>query len=212
MTRRIHLGMLTGVALALLLQGTAAAATAQVSIVNLAFNPSSVKIRLGDSVNWTNNEDHPPREHTSTGDGAPDGGGSSGVGLWSSGGILARGGQFAFTFTFAGTFPYHCSFHPIMTGSVSVPPKASPATGPAGTKFKIRVSTVDLTGSDFQIVIQKSDPGGPFTNWRTASTGTSKTFDSTGVAPGTYRFRAILHRISTGENSGASPPSAVTVT
>jgi len=38
---------------------------------------------------------------------------------WDSGNIPA-GGTFKFTFTTAGTFPYHCTIHPGMTGTIIV--------------------------------------------------------------------------------------------
>ena len=36
-------------------------------------------------------------------------------------GSIAPGGAFEFTFAEAGTFAYHCNFHPSMTGSITVP-------------------------------------------------------------------------------------------
>jgi plastocyanin len=41
------------------------------------------------------------------------------AGAWNSGSI-APGGKFSMTFTVAGSFPYHCSIHPGMVGTVTV--------------------------------------------------------------------------------------------
>jgi plastocyanin len=41
------------------------------------------------------------------------------VPAWSSG-TVAPGGQFSFAFQTAGTFPYHCTIHPGMVGTVVV--------------------------------------------------------------------------------------------
>jgi plastocyanin len=38
---------------------------------------------------------------------------------WDSGNIAA-GGSFSFTFQNAGTFPYHCTIHPGMVGTLMV--------------------------------------------------------------------------------------------
>ena len=35
-------------------------------------------------------------------------------------GNIEAGGTFEFTFTEAGTFPFHCDIHPSMTGTVTV--------------------------------------------------------------------------------------------
>jgi plastocyanin len=77
-----------------------------VTISGFAFAPASIMVTLGDSVTWTNNDSV---THTVTAD---DNSFSSGD--------LAPGATYSFTFTKAGTFPYHCSIHPNMTASVVV--------------------------------------------------------------------------------------------
>ena len=77
-----------------------------VSIANFAFSPASITVKVGDSVTWTNNDS---TTHTVTAD---DNSFSSGD--------LAPGATFSFTFSKAGTFAYHCSIHPSMTGTVVV--------------------------------------------------------------------------------------------
>ena len=77
-----------------------------VSIANFAFSPASITVKVGDSVTWTNNDS---TTHTVTAD---DNSFSSGD--------LAPGATFSFTFPKAGTYAYHCSIHPSMTGTVVV--------------------------------------------------------------------------------------------
>lgn len=77
-----------------------------VSIDNLAFSPSTVTISVGDSVVWTNNDN---TSHTV----------SSDTGAFDSG-VLASGDTFSLDFSTAGTYEYHCNFHPSMTGTVVV--------------------------------------------------------------------------------------------
>jgi plastocyanin len=84
----------------------AAAAGNAVSIANFAFSPASITVKVGDQVTWTNNDS---TTHTVTAD---DNSFSSGD--------LAPGATFSFTFTKAGTFPYHCSIHTSMKGTVVV--------------------------------------------------------------------------------------------
>jgi len=76
---------------------------ADVLIINLAFDPRDVTIRVGESVRWTNLEIIP---HTSTSGepGAPDD-------LWESG-TLSRGESFTQAFDEPGEFIYYCRFHP----------------------------------------------------------------------------------------------------
>jgi plastocyanin/phosphatidylethanolamine-binding protein (PEBP) family uncharacterized protein len=91
-----------------------------VVIQNFAFVPATITISVGQTVTWVNGDSAP---HTSTSD----------TGLWDSG-TLAQGASFSRTFTTAGTFDYHCTFHPGMVGTVIVTggptPTPTPTTGP----------------------------------------------------------------------------------
>jgi plastocyanin len=91
-------------------QGTAAgtvadAGRAEVAIASFRFEPDRIEIPAGTTVHWSNDED--AIQHTSTGDG------------WNSG-TLDPGEVFEFTFTESGTYPYICSIHPSMEGTVIV--------------------------------------------------------------------------------------------
>lgn len=84
-----------------------------VDIESFAFSPELVSVVNGTTVTWTNLD---AIEHTVTAD---DGSFDSGS--------LAMGDTFSYTFDTVDTFPYHCSPHPSMTGSVEVstpPPEA----------------------------------------------------------------------------------------
>lgn len=78
-----------------------------VAIQNFAFTPSTLVVAKGTKVTWKNNDAAP---HTVTSD--------SGNVLHSQ--TLSTGQTFSFTFTEAGTYNYHCSVHPGMTGKVVV--------------------------------------------------------------------------------------------
>ncbi len=82
--------------------------TAAVSIANLSFQPSSLEVKAGTTVTWTNNDN---TVHTVT----------SNSGAFDSGN-LAVGSTFSFTFTQTGSFSYHCNIHPSMTGTITVVP------------------------------------------------------------------------------------------
>ncbi len=93
-----------------------APASVAVSIANGAgtntsskgFTPNTVTVVLGvnNTVVWTNNDGSP---HTVT----------SNSGAFDSGN-LAPGQSYTYTFTAAGTYTYHCTYHPWMTGTVVV--------------------------------------------------------------------------------------------
>jgi plastocyanin len=85
---------------------TIGAAPPSVSIVDFAFTPGTLTIPVGTTVTWTNKG---AVNHTTTSD----------TGLWDSG-LLAPGATFSFTFSSAGTFPYHCNVHFMMTGTIVV--------------------------------------------------------------------------------------------
>lgn len=84
-------------------------ATDEVEIENFAFSPSSITIKKGTKVTWTNKDS---TSHTVTPD--QPGGGFTGSDL------LAKDETYSFTFTEVGEYKYHCQPHPQMTGSVTV--------------------------------------------------------------------------------------------
>ncbi|HKQ39172.1 MAG TPA: CHRD domain-containing protein [Verrucomicrobiae bacterium] len=80
-------------------------------IENFAFNPSSMTVRVGDTIVWINAD---TIGHTVTGDTEETICGSQ---------LLSQGGMCMRTFDTAGTFPYHCEPHfTFMFGSVTVQP------------------------------------------------------------------------------------------
>ncbi len=98
-------------------------ATHSVSIKNLQFNPGTLDMAVGDTVTWTNNETD-GTVHNITSDEnvfvSPD---------------VPPGATFSFTPSSAGTYNYHCRFHPQTIGTLNVgggsaPPPGQPAPPP----------------------------------------------------------------------------------
>jgi plastocyanin len=85
---------------------TPATAHANVDISGFAFVPQTLTVSVGTTVTWTNNDSS---SHTI----------ASNDNLFQSG-TLAKGATFSHTFAQKGTFNYHCSIHPSMTGKVIV--------------------------------------------------------------------------------------------
>lgn len=77
-----------------------------VNIDNFSFTPQSLTVPVGATVTWTNHDDVP---HTVV----------STKKVFASPG-LDTGERFSFRFTTRGTYPYYCSVHPMMTGTVVV--------------------------------------------------------------------------------------------
>jgi plastocyanin len=84
----------------------ASAASAEVVIDNFVFGPQTVTVPIGTTVTWTNHDDIP---HTVV----------STEGVFKSK-VRDTDEKFSYTFTKAGTYPYYCSVHPKMTGTVVV--------------------------------------------------------------------------------------------
>lgn len=70
------------------------------------YDADPVTIRVGQSIAWDNTDTLAP--HTATADT---------VGLWNSGNIAQGEKSPAFKFNTAGTYTYHCNYHPKMTGA-----------------------------------------------------------------------------------------------
>jgi type VI secretion system secreted protein Hcp len=130
---KVHTSILLGSLCLFLLAGppSSLAATTNVKIVDFAFQPADVTIKVGDTVTWTNTG---LSEHTTT-SGTTSGGVRHPDSLWDSGPLLT-GRTFSHTFTKAGAFPYYCNFHfTSMVGMVTVQAAVSepPAGSPGGT-------------------------------------------------------------------------------
>lgn len=98
-------------ALALALLATAppqarAAGPAEIRIDNFTFNPPVITVPKGTAVTWLNADDIP---HKLAGSDQP----------WKSP-VLDTDQRFSMTFAEPGTYPYFCSLHPHMTGTVVV--------------------------------------------------------------------------------------------
>ncbi|GHO99354.1 metal-binding protein [Reticulibacter mediterranei] len=71
------------------------------------FDPTTLTIKKGSQVLWTNMSD---ASHTVT----------SNTGAFQTHGTLAEKQTFRFTFTTAGAFMYHCTVHPYMKATIIV--------------------------------------------------------------------------------------------
>jgi len=98
----------TGTASASVAQSTVADATApvvtHVAMKNMKFSPATIEIKKGDTIEWKNDDITP---HTAT------------SATFDSGSI-ASDAAWRHTFTQAGSFPYTCTFHPEMKGTVII--------------------------------------------------------------------------------------------
>jgi plastocyanin len=81
-----------------------------VAIKNFAFSPATLKVKVGTTVTWTN-QDTDAHTVTSAATGGP---------LHSA--ALAAHATYSYTFTKPGTYAYLCTIHPFMTATVEVTP------------------------------------------------------------------------------------------
>jgi plastocyanin len=79
--------------------------TVRVRMVDDAFRPRNVSISRGTRIRWVNAGES---DHTSTASG-----------LWDSG-LLDPGETYRRVFRRSGTFPYFCTAHPAMRGTITV--------------------------------------------------------------------------------------------
>ena len=78
----------------------------EVLIQNYAFDPATITVSANTTVTWTNND---AVSHTVTSDN----------GLFDSG-MMNTGKTFSHLFSTPGSYPYHCTIHSYMTGTVIV--------------------------------------------------------------------------------------------
>jgi plastocyanin len=85
---------------------TSKMAANMVEIKDFAFGPTTLTVKVGDTVTWINND---VTGHSATAD---DGSFDTGV--------MSQGESGSYTFTEAGTYGYHCTPHPNMKGTIIV--------------------------------------------------------------------------------------------
>ena len=88
-------------------QGTVSGEGSIVAIKNFKFNPTTVNIKVGETVTWTNEDSAPHQIAT-----------DSGNELASE--SISTGGTYSHIFNIAGTYEYHCAIHTSMKGKVVV--------------------------------------------------------------------------------------------
>lgn len=79
-----------------------------VEIKDMAFTPASITVKKGTTVTWTNKDGVEHDVVETDGKTGP------------KSDLLANGKSYSFTYDTVGTFAYHCSVHPSMTGTVIV--------------------------------------------------------------------------------------------
>ncbi len=126
----------------LALATTAGATIHNISIMDNFFSPASRTVTQGDTVRWTNNGS---LLHTTT----------SNTGIWDSGN-MSNGMTFQRQFNSVGTFPYQCTIHFGMNGTIivnapNVPPNLvlpGPQTVNVPNSFSFPVSATDGNAGD----------------------------------------------------------------
>jgi plastocyanin len=159
------------------------AAGASVTVADMAFSPAAVRVGLGESVTWTFRD---PISHTVTSDdGFFDTGPASG------------GASRSVLFASAGAFAYHCSFHPMMRGRVSVPVAA---TGSVQDGWKLRWLAGDSPkGRSYDVQVRRVGAK-DWTSFKEDTTGGTGRFD-----PGAGAWQARARTVKKGRHSGWSP-------
>ena len=192
---------------------------AAVTIVDSAFNPASLEIAVGTTVNWTNAG---RARHTATADN----------GAFDSG-DLAAGGRFSYTFATPGTYAYKCEIHPEMRGVIGVgaaPPPVAAGPPPDGAVVATRppcrlaVNVADYSFQPQQVTAAVGDT----VSWRNVGaaphtvTADDNSFDSGNLAPGasferiftaggTFSYFCAIHPemkgvVNVGPAGTAAPP------
>lgn len=122
--------LLLGLTLTLIMSESLYAQTLTVNIKNFQFQPVSLSIDQGDTVQWVNQDSS---THTSTSDNA----------LWDSKNLSAAS-IFTQSFEKPGKFSYHCSIHPGMKATVIVR---------TAEQTQIKIGKDIITGSPKQLPI-----------------------------------------------------------
>ncbi len=163
------------------------------------YAPSTVEVQRGGAVvwDWTGAHNHTATDYT-------------GMDLYDSGVVVPGAPSFSYTFVAAGTYRVICTLHSDvgMYGRVEVPVRVAPTSGPHARSFKVTWSSeAAAPGFAFNVQIQRKGQG--WTLWKDGVTTRQDGYRPT--KEGTYRFRARMRAVGTGEASGWSEPFAISV-
>jgi plastocyanin len=89
------------------------------TLTDTAVSPNPIQAKVGQTVVWTN-DDSAFHTVTSGSVGAPDAGKAFDSGLAGPTALTAKGKTFEHKFDIAGEYPYFCTLHPAMVGTVTV--------------------------------------------------------------------------------------------
>ncbi|MBA2445840.1 MAG: hypothetical protein H0V49_10985 [Nocardioidaceae bacterium] len=210
MAARSRRFMVLASGLALLIVGTAGAEAARISTIDVtekaavattrtvdaieyAYTPAKVTAVQGDFVKWTNRG---VLSHTTTST-------ITGAVGWNN--TLAPGGSSSKSLPGAGTYAYHCNFHP-MTGNVRVRVSVTPTTGPVGTTFTLKVASAPAP-TGYSYAPQVKVPGS--TSWTSLPTTTATSVSYVANKAGIHAFRS---KVKHGSLAGTAPSPTVSVT
>jgi plastocyanin len=182
--------------LVLLAPGSAAAATATVTVTNRAFTPAIQTVTLGNAVQWKNIS---LKKHTAT----P-------TVNWSWGSVTVRAGRTSVAVypTQAGSWPYFCSLHPTRhKGTINVPLTVDPLAGTVGQFFNVTLGTVLAPGVSVHELWVRQNGGQWFLRASTQAPSISIMITSAG----TWELRTLMRWQLGGGQSGWSPITTITV-
>jgi plastocyanin len=192
-----------GLLLVVFAQGTAFAATVDISIISTpspgSFSPATAALVIGDTARWTNNSNN---IHSATGD--------SPLSFWDTG-TFTNGQVRTKAFAVAGSYAYHCSVHSSMHGTVNVKMTVSPTSGTTSTVFTIAWAAGSIpTGYNADIQYRRH-PNTAWTTILTNRTGSQISISGNIGAPGIYDLRARIQNTASGAASAYSPLVTLTV-
>lgn len=159
-----------------------------VDVLDFRFDESQLSVGRGDTVTF---DFVGPSHHTAT-----DG---TGMDLYDSGSVAAGGPSTSFTFEAAGIYRFVCTPHVSegMVGRITVPMRVAPAR--AGVHHTFTATWAAVTApSGFVYDVQIKRPNQGWSWWRKATTHRQASL-TPNAGKGTYRFRARMRGLGSGE-------------
>ena len=190
----------TFVILLLQVPASQAVTPAAINMYDTYFSPS-VQTVAGQaaSITWTNNSSY--TTHRSVQDGP--------LLLWDTGDIFPLATSGIVSADWAGSFPYHCFYHPVyMKGTIKVPVQVFPVSGTPSTSIQIDAGAVTAPAGDvYEIQSKKGLKGNWVRLMKSANSSLTRTF-----ARGSYKIRSRVVVLATSAASGWSPIKALKIT